>query len=236
MSKKYKNKVCVYCATNESTAPDHVIARKFFPEDQRGNLPQVPICDECNTRKSYFETYAETVLPFGYSNVSAKDMLQTDVSKRLNKNLKLKRKLSQKIGRIWLESKSNIVLQKTVVPVEREKLIQLFEMIIRGLYHYTFKTILPKDYFVEIYELNYGNLILFYNMLLLEPNNFIQKELGNGIFYYKYATSDEDQGISVWEMSFYNGMMITRNAKEYLFFCGLTGPEEIRNNDTTYLG
>lgn len=231
MSKKYKNKICVYCATNASTAPDHIIARKFFPEDQRGNLPQVPICDECNSRKSYFETDAAAVLPFGYSNVSAKDMLKTDVSKRLNKNLKLKRKLSQNIDRIWLQSKSNVWLQKTVLPVEREKLIQLFKMIIRGLYQYTFRTILPKDYFVEIYELNHTNLINIYNMLLLDPNNLIQEELGNGIFCYKYAKSDEDQGISVWEMSFYNGMMITKNTKEYLFFFGLTGPEEIRNND-----
>jgi len=42
-SKRYKRKDCAYCgAPKASTAPDHVVAREFFFEEDRANLPQVP--------------------------------------------------------------------------------------------------------------------------------------------------------------------------------------------------
>jgi hypothetical protein len=57
MSKKYKGKTCVYCATEKSSCPDHVIAREFFPIDERSNLPKVPSCVSCNNKKAKLEHY-----------------------------------------------------------------------------------------------------------------------------------------------------------------------------------
>lgn len=63
MSKKYKGKICVYCADAISVTGDHVFAREFFLETQRDNLPQVPACEKYNNRKSVLEHYLTTVLP-----------------------------------------------------------------------------------------------------------------------------------------------------------------------------
>jgi hypothetical protein len=43
----------------------HVIAREFVLERFRDNLPAVPACSCCDTKKSALETYAMAVLPFG---------------------------------------------------------------------------------------------------------------------------------------------------------------------------
>ena len=66
MSKRFRDKPCVYCLTNPSTTTgDHVFAREFFPEAARANLPKVPACESCNNEKSHLEHYLTAVLPFG---------------------------------------------------------------------------------------------------------------------------------------------------------------------------
>jgi len=65
MSKRFKNKLCVYCLKNPSTPTgDHIFAREFFMQDRRANLPKVPACKHCNNEKSQLEHYLTAVLPF----------------------------------------------------------------------------------------------------------------------------------------------------------------------------
>jgi hypothetical protein len=135
------------------------------------------------------------------------------------------------MGRVWLKSKSNLMLPTMSLPIKEDKIVQLFSMIARGLYWHNWATILPRDYFVEIYTFSFRGFVLFLDHYLLKaPSNFIQKDFGNGVFRYSCTRGDEDPGISVWVMSFYKGIMITGGSNEKIFFCGLTGPEEIRND------
>ena len=64
-SRQHKGKLCVYCSARPATTGDHIFAREFFPIKKRGNLPQAPTCDRCNTAKSKLEGCLTTVLPFG---------------------------------------------------------------------------------------------------------------------------------------------------------------------------
>jgi len=233
MSKKYKGKPCVYCESKESNGTDHVIAREFFPLNQRANLPKVPSCDECNSIKSSLEHYAITVLPFGSKHEDAKDMLKNLAPKRLKKNKKLQRELQNKSERIWLKSSSDLIVPSMTFPIKGDKLKQLFAMIVRGLYWHNWKLILPINYFVEIYTLNLEGLIYFRDNLLLQaPSNFIEQDFGKGVFHYRATKGDEDLGISAWEMFFYNGMTIAGHKNQIIFFCCLTGPEEILDETT----
>jgi hypothetical protein len=234
MSKKYKGKLCVYCATRESTCPDHVIAREFFPANQRANIPKVPSCDECNNTKSKLEHYATTVLLFGSRHVEAIDMLKKTAPKRLDKNLKLKRELQNKMERIWIKSTSDLILPTMIVPIKRNELIQLFSMIVRGLYWHNWKMVFPADYIVEILTINLQGLIEFRNNLPLKDSlNFVQDNFGNGVFHYCCIRADDDPGISAWEMFFYNGIMIAGQKNQLIFFCSLTGPKEIWNGSVS---
>jgi hypothetical protein len=92
VSKKYKGKLCVYCATRESEGADHVIAREFFSADNREGLPKAPACGLCNSLKSGLEHTFTTVLPFGSNHKMAKAMLPK-ARRRLGKNLSLRRTL-----------------------------------------------------------------------------------------------------------------------------------------------
>ena len=51
--------------------------------------------------------------------------------------------------------------------------------------------------------------------------------MGDGVFHYRYIKADDDPGISAWEMYFYNGINIVGQGNQAVFFCGLTGPEDI---------
>jgi HNH endonuclease len=64
--KKYVGKTCVYCGrAGASDTRDHVVAKEFFLKEDRGNLPQVPACLECNGKKAKLEHYLLSVLPLG---------------------------------------------------------------------------------------------------------------------------------------------------------------------------
>jgi hypothetical protein len=75
MSKKYKGKLCVYCASGIATVADHVIAREFFLPARRANLSKVPACHNCNDVKGRLEHYLTAVLGFGARHADASDNL-----------------------------------------------------------------------------------------------------------------------------------------------------------------
>jgi len=234
VSKKYKDKVCVYCTVRNSTCPDHVIGRQFFPNEVRANLPKVPCCHVCNTKKSSLETYAMALFPFGSAHPTAKNRLFSKVPLRLEKNINLRRELRAKMEPIWLKSRSGLVSRTITLPVRPKEIVELFAMILRGLYFATWNVILPTDYFVEIYTFTLPGLVFFRNNFLsMSPNNFVEKSLGNGVFQYRATRGDKDPGISTWEMCFYNGLLIAGKGSyekpEQIFFCGLTGPEQAKS-------
>ena len=149
-------------------------------------------------------------------------------------NCHLKKQLQQGISRIWFESIDGLTLPTITLPVEGQNLTELFSMIVRGLFWHNWRTILPKDYFVDIYCFDRKGAVFFRdNYLRLSQNNFIQKQLGGRVFTYSCTRGDEDPGISIWEMSFYDEAMIVGHGSKgelrQLYFCGLTGPMEVRN-------
>ena len=77
MKHKFTGEICVYCNKAPSETKDHTVGRKFFLEERRGGLPQVPACRNCNNKKAAAESYLMTVLPFG------RQLAPTDHSKLL---------------------------------------------------------------------------------------------------------------------------------------------------------
>src|SRR5437763_1960566 len=121
MSKRFRGGVlCVYCSTRPAVTGDHIFAREFFVESARTNLPQAPTCTTCNNEKSKLEHYLTSVLPFGARHADAHENLISMVPKRLRKNAKLHRQLS--------EGHSS-----ETIPIEGVKLEKLFGLIARGL-------------------------------------------------------------------------------------------------------
>src|SRR5262245_46028730 len=95
-SKKFRDKLCVYCGVRPSTTQgDHVFARELFADGRTENLPKVPACKPCNDDKSRLEHYLASVLPFGGRHADAKHVLEMDVHRRLVKNVALHKRLAE---------------------------------------------------------------------------------------------------------------------------------------------
>jgi hypothetical protein len=131
VSKKFKGKRCAYCACPSSTA-DHVFAREFFLPEHRANLPQVPACGTCNSRKSTLEHHLTALLPFGGRHEKSGQNLVEMVPGRLDKNAKLHRDLRQRMRRMWAEE-SGLHVQVLAVPIDPDTLLNLFGFIVKGL-------------------------------------------------------------------------------------------------------
>jgi hypothetical protein len=123
MSKKYKDRVCAYCAESESETADHVIARAFFPEQYRGGLPKAPACEQCQGEKSRLENVFIAVLPFGSEHPLAVATLKEKGRRRLYKNAALRKKLEAGLAPLLVEHKG-LVLPSVSLPVEGEQFIR----------------------------------------------------------------------------------------------------------------
>jgi hypothetical protein len=111
---KFAGETCVYCAKRPATAADHIFAPGFFAAARRGNLPQVPACDECGEEKAELEHDLAAVFASGGGHAEAQ------------KNGRSPRELSAAVTR----SES---APQAVVAIKPEKLNTLFKMIAKAL-------------------------------------------------------------------------------------------------------
>jgi hypothetical protein len=224
VSKRFKGLVCAYCPCPSVTG-DHVFAKEFFLKTQRVDLPQVPVCDQCNRAKSQLEHYLITVLPFFGRHEDALPNLSDMVPPRLAKNAKLHRALSRKASRVWTETTSGLQVRSTTLPFEPERLIRLFTYIVRGLLLYHWNVKLIDQAFVEVVlldETRRGNI--FVQILRHNANARISNNLGNGTFTYDGVQGIDNHIISVWRFSIYGNLQIG----------ALTGPKRVSEKAASY--
>lgn len=203
-SKKFAGELCVYCNSKSSGAPDHVFAREFFLVNQRGNLPQVPACQDCNNAKSRLEHYLTALLPFGGRHADAPINLESMVPKRLAKNARLHRALGRNKSTIWNSAESGLSVPQMALPIDGQ-LEKLFEFITKGLLWHHWKVRLTGDHAV---------------VAGLVPDNFLDPfskvpsdrrvdvTLGAGTFSYRGLQGEDYPETSAWEFSIYGGLEI----------------------------
>jgi len=134
MSKRFKGKICVYCATPvASETGDHVLAREFVRAVFRSQIPQVPACRQCNKNKADLEHYLTAVLLFGGRHADAATNLETEGPRRFAKNQKLGRQLAKGRARLWTREPSGLVVNALTLPIDGEKIEKLVEFMARGL-------------------------------------------------------------------------------------------------------
>ena len=233
MSKKYKTKTCVYCVTsNSSEEGDHVVSREFFLPEKRSDLPKVPACKECNNAKAKLEHYLTAVMPFGGRHADSSKNLSTLVPPRLAKNKKLFAALKQgmKGGFVNLLSSERWTPELTV-PIDSERLIQLFEFIAKGLAHWHWGIYLPANTCVVIAAfLTSPGRAVFESLIAKEARDRVKGNLGEGVFVYEGAQSAECPELTVWRMSLY-GVVVGNDPRSPMERCSevycLTAPKRM---------
>jgi hypothetical protein len=212
VSKTFKGQQCAYCSARDAVTGDHIFAREFFVVAARANLPQAPICAECNNEKSKLEHYLTTVLPFGGRHAHASENLAVQVPKRLVKNAKLHRHLMAGQQVVSVPGDRGSTKPTLAIPFDGEKLEQLFSMIVRGLVWYHWRVYLQDGYKVQTHTVTaYGMEMCEETLFRKNARNRIRQDVGGGTFTYEGAQAFDDPGITVRKFSVYGGLASYEN-------------------------
>jgi hypothetical protein len=202
VSKAYKGGLCAYCCQAEATTADHVIARGFFPDELRGNLPKVGACSECNNKKSKLEHSLTAVMPFGARHGRATEALLA-IEGKLAKNQKLFRWLAEGV-RYTLRSINGSPWQvEMTVPVSSHDIEALGEYIVKGLARHHWKLDIGPDIFVRSSFLKAQGAAAFDRFFEGKARERLSFNLGEGVFGYEAIQSVDDPEVTLWKMTFY---------------------------------
>ena len=207
MSKKYRDKLCVYCAAAMATGADHVFARKFFLPSDRASLPKVPACAACNGAKSQLEHYAVSVLPFGGQHGSARENLSM-VPARLSRNAPLHRTLSDGRGQSWAMNVTGLLAPRMTIPVEGARLIHLFELTAKGLLWHHWQTYLSAADSVSATMLTRTGEQYFEEIFRMQSGDHVSANLGNGTVRYEGVQGVDCPQLSVWRITMFGGVWL----------------------------
>ncbi|WP_277057778.1 hypothetical protein [Trichlorobacter lovleyi] len=210
MSKKYKNKLCIYCAQRQSVTGDHIFAREFFLPAQRANLPQVPTCQECNNEKSKLEHYLTALLPFGGRHPDASENLKIMVPPRLAKNVKLHRTLASSRDRVFIKEADSAIFQPTTaLPIHPDAIEELFGLILKGLSWYHWNVYFADEHQIQVYSLtSFGEDFFENRFFKLNAASRVEVNLGNGTVHYEGIQAQDCAQITVWRFKLYGGLML----------------------------
>ncbi len=195
MKHKFSGEICVDCNNALADTSDHELGRKFFLEERRDELPQVPACQRCNNRKSELEFYLMTVLPFGAKNVDATKVLTEPVPRRLEKNAKLQRTLRKGYDRSG----------GTAIPFDHNKLEKLFAMMAKALAFRYFGVRMDEGY-SSIASVFTNECEAFFRRMISSGKSHASGDLGEGTFRYEGVQSVDDPKLTMWRFEIYGGV------------------------------
>lgn len=94
------------------------------------------------------------------------------------------------------------------VPLDGEKLIQLFELIARGLAYWYWEICLPAETcLVKAAFFTSAGREMFERLLALNARDRVKISLDDDVFVYEGAQSAECRELTVWRMSLYGGQV-----------------------------
>lgn len=207
-SKRFRNKRCIYC-DGISVTCDHVLARKFFFENERQGLPLVPACSGCNSRKSELETYATVIMPLAChpSSERAEAHIQQAL-RRLEKNRRLQRQLQLEATQAWVQH-NGIIRESTMPPLDSEKIKELVRYIGIGLAFHHWKILVDRAAVVDVVPaINHTFNFTRKNGASINGDR-VSRNLGNGTIFY-FAGFDPARHQVAMIINFYSGVMFTR--------------------------
>ena len=203
MSKKYINKKCVYCNLRISTnTGDHVFPRELFLVNRRNNLPKVPCCTICNNQKSQLEHNLLAILPFGASHPDALENITTNTPKRLEKNVKLHRKLQASVNQTFIKNNRGIFEPIMIIDFDMVQLFELFKYITKALAYFHFNIQIDSRHSVKSFNAS-QTLNNFFNGM---RQNHIEQDLGNGTVWYRGIQAKDNEFLTLWEYRIYGGL------------------------------
>lgn len=202
MNKKIEN--CIYCGNQTEVTDDHVPPKSFFPKPRPSNLITVSSCFDCNNKFGKDEEFFLASFMFTDAGTSdaGKLLWKEKLHRMYNKNIGLKRKIAEHLKPVDVISKGGIFLRKGIgVKPDEKRWITVVEKIIRGLYYFEYKEILPENikmmsqFLRNDYE--YEKAFEYLSQLRIGSRNW------KDLFEYRYNRVIEQPYVSMWMVRFY---------------------------------
>ena len=215
MARKFEGKPCAYCATGISTSGkgDHVIARGFFPADQRTDAVNpilVPACQECNNTFAPHEqalialfTLSVDAIHPAAQDIAKGPVLRSAAHKRAKANYRRSIKEMQPVelyspGGIYVAD--SVAIQPEYAPYDI-----VLRKIVKGLYYHHFQSRFPFDYEIAVFNIDREVCDQHWETMQRITCNG-PFELADGVFRYAYSCGEQDGAHMLWLMSFYQGI------------------------------
>lgn len=200
---------CIYCGNNfekSEMTKDHIPPKSLFTKPRPNNLITVYVCKNCNSKRSKDDEYMKIKLNFR-KNIAT----NPDYSKNLESIFNgLKRKESKKLLN-QLNSETNYF--DNTFYIDNLRLEKVNEDIVRGLYFYHTKKTIPESYIIKSYteealrQHEKKEMIELLKKFYNDLNDSSEKDIGNGVFKYKYKINVlEIEHCSIWHFQYYNDM------------------------------
>lgn len=174
----------------------------------RDHLPKVPACSRCNGRKSELEHYAGSVLPFGGQHPAALENFRTMVPGRLLKNAPLHRAIQAGMRPVSARH-GDSMFSTLAVPIDGERIHELFGLIARGLLYYHFGATLAEDDIVQVTTLTASGAALYDEHLFpTGSSGVVTVRLGQDTVLYQGRQAPECELASAWRIRMYGGMWL----------------------------
>lgn len=214
-SKKFKDKLCVYCRKNSSSTADHIFPRELFLIRDRKDIHKVPCCTQCNNTKSKLELYLTSVLPFSGTHYASHPLLKT-VKKRLKKNNKLYQYL-HKNHKYEFNPHNNPYRESLYIPLDYKKLHEFCDYVGKALYWIHSGKYLNSDASSVSFTPSRTAINIF-QPLMREPHAkiSIEKSIGNGTIKYKGCIGNE-KSLTIFAIQLLGGITVVDSNSNYTF-------------------
>lgn len=193
---KPADRLCTYCGQPGASEDDHVIARQFFPDDERyrGALPKVPSCGPCNRAKQRTEDIAGVVFQFGDDSEASRRVLLDRVPRTLAKNRRLHQSLRQGLEDFLVRTPAGVLVPASAInlkPPELRHLHRWFQFVARGVFRAEIGAPLTQDHTVHLLHPAHEGFKVFYD-LLFGARSLGRRQFADGHFQYAFASNAAD--------------------------------------------
>lgn len=210
-SKKYRGKQCAYCGVaGISRDAEHVIARSFFLDDDKVDLPIVPSCRKCNADKEKLEDYILMAFSLGSRHVDAQRFTETHFHRRAKKRQKLLDSIMQTARPVYERQANGLALPTYALTIDTPRVLRFFELVARGLYFHHRGVAMPADMRCDTFlfkDEDAARITEQTRQAFGWNAEGLNENIGRGNIRYAALISNEVEGLSFWIMSMMGGIV-----------------------------
>ena len=218
MAAKQKRELCVYCRSPEDLTRDHIPPKSFFPKPRPNNLITVPCCRTCHKEFTENDEYLRNYLIFSpqcRGHAAARQLQKNGLLSLQDPNAGGYSDPPFTTGSQYLPSRLASSLAPdygTTVARDDERIEDVIERIVVGLFLIEHHKYLPDDYTVEVVgscDPRYMNWQVQQSIRKLQ-SEVAPVNIGEGVFQYWWSWAEEappeEPHRSDWLLRFYEGM------------------------------